>query len=475
MSGNEGKAAIGLIGLGTMGSALALNIADNGYKIAVTNRTISRVAEFTEEAGDLAKNIVGCGDIENFVASLATPRAIIIMVLAGKPFDDQIEALKPYLDEGDTLIDAGNTNFHDTRRRDAALAADGFRFVGMGVSGGEEGARFGPSIMVGGPVESYVPIEPIIKAISAKYQGDPCAAHLGPDGAGHFVKTVHNGIEYADMQLIAEVWGILRDGQGKSASEVGALFDRWNEGDLKSYLVEITGKALGAVDTETGKPMVDIILDRAGQKGTGRWTVIEALGLGQSASTIEAAVGARSWSAAKDVREAGSEILSVKPEGGAAVSEDDLADALLVARILAYAQGFDILTAASETYEWDLDMARVAEIWRAGCIIRSALLDDISAAFRGEMPEGRLILAPAFAERLKSGSAALRRVVASAAMNGQPTPAFSAALAYFDTMRQARGTTDLVQAQRDFFGAHGFERVDQAGGAHHGPWAMNAK
>lgn len=475
MSKHAEQAAIGLIGLGTMGSALALNIADNGYKIAVTNRTVSRVAEFTREAGDLAQNLVGCDDIKSFVDALATPRAIIIMVPAGKAFDDQIEALKPYLSKGDTLIDAGNTNFHDTRRRDAALAADGFRFVGMGVSGGEEGARFGPSIMVGGPVESFTPIEPIIKAISAKYEGDPCAAHLGPDGAGHFVKTVHNGIEYADMQLIAEVWGLLRDGQGKSASEVGALFDKWNEGDLKSYLVEITGKALGSTDKETGKPMVDIILDRAGQKGTGRWTVIEALGLGQSASTIEAAVGARSWSAAKDVREAGADILAVTPEGGPALSEQDLADALLAARILAYAQGFDILTAASETYEWDLDMARVAEIWRAGCIIRSALLDDISAAFRGEMPKGRLILAPAFAARLKSGSAALRRVVASAAMNGQPTPAFSAALAYFDTMRQARGTTDLVQAQRDFFGAHGFERVDQSGGAHHGPWAMNAQ
>ncbi|MEH6834661.1 MULTISPECIES: NADP-dependent phosphogluconate dehydrogenase [Falsihalocynthiibacter] len=474
MSDNGDKAAIGLIGLGTMGSALALNIADNGYKIAVTNRTVSRVAEFTRDAGDLAKNLVGCDDIASFVASLKTPRAIILMVPAGQAFDDQIKALKPYLDQGDTIIDAGNTNFHDTRRRDAALAAEGLRFIGMGVSGGEEGARFGPSIMVGGPVESFTPIEPIIMAIAAKYQGDPCAAHLGPDGAGHFVKTVHNGIEYADMQLIAEVWGILRDGQGKSAAEAGALFDRWNEGDLKSYLVEITGKALGSVDAETGKAMVDIILDRAGQKGTGRWTVIEALGLGQSASTIEAAVGARSWSAVKDVREAGAEILKVTPEGGASVSEEDLAEALLAARILAYAQGFDILTAASETYKWDLDMARVAEIWRAGCIIRSALLDDISAAFRGDMPKGRLILAPAFAKRLIAGSAALRRVVASAAMNGQPTPAFSAALAYFDTMRQARGTTDLVQAQRDFFGAHGFERVDQPG-AHHGPWAMNPK
>ncbi|MCV6825222.1 MULTISPECIES: NADP-dependent phosphogluconate dehydrogenase [Halocynthiibacter] len=475
MSDSGNKAAIGLIGLGTMGSALALNIADNGYKIAVTNRTVSRVSEFINDAGELSEYLIGCDDIESFVASLQTPRAIIVMVPAGKPFDDQIEALKPYLDEGDTLIDAGNTNFHDTRRRDAELAADGFRFVGMGVSGGEEGARFGPSIMVGGPEESFKPIEPIINAIAAKYEGDPCAAHLGPDGAGHFVKTVHNGIEYADMQLIAEVWGILRDGQGKSAAEVGALFDRWNEGELKSYLVEITGKALGATDEATGKPVVDIILDRAGQKGTGRWTVIEALGLGQSASTIEAAVGARSWSAAKDVREAGAEILAVQPEGGPQVSEEDLADALLAARILAYAQGFDILTAASETYGWDLDMARVAEIWRAGCIIRSALLDDISAAFRGELPKGRLILAPAFAKRLVNGSAALRRVVASAAMNGQATPAFSAALAYFDTMRTARGTTDLVQAQRDFFGAHGFERVDQEGGGFHGPWALSAE
>jgi 6-phosphogluconate dehydrogenase len=468
-----GKARIGLIGLGVMGRNLTLNIAENGFDVAVNNRTTSRIDDFIAGAGALADRLVGCATPEELVAAIARPRAIILMIKAGTAVDATIATLKPLLEPGDMIIDAGNANFHDTRRREAALAADGLSFIGMGVSGGEVGARFGPSIMVGGKAESYVFIRDIIEAIAAKYQGDPCAAHLGPDGAGHFVKTVHNGIEYADMQLIAEVYGIMRDGQQRPAAEIGALFERWNEGALKSYLVEITSKVLGTVDPKTGNPMVDMIVDKAGQKGTGRWTVIEALGLGQSASTIEAAVAARSWSAARDTRRAGQDILGDAKTSGAPVglSDGDLEAALLGAKIIAYAQGFALLTTASEEYDWSLDLGRIAEIWREGCIIRSALLNDMAAAARAGLPHGQLIFAPAFEKTLIASGDALRRVVSAAALNGLPVPAFSAALAYFDTMRQARGTTDLIQGLRDFFGAHGFERMD-GGTDQHGPWAM---
>jgi len=468
-----GKARIGLIGLGVMGRNLTLNIAENGYDVAVHNRTTARIDDFIGGAGALADRLVGCETPEALVAAIARPRAIILMIKAGTPVDATIATLKPLLEPGDMIIDAGNANFHDTRRREAALAADGLSFIGMGVSGGEVGARFGPSIMVGGKAESYVFIRDIIEAIAAKYQGDPCAAHLGPDGAGHFVKTVHNGIEYADMQMIAEVYGIMRDGQHRPAAEIATLFERWNEGALKSYLVEITSKVLGTVDPKTGNPMVDMIVDKAGQKGTGRWTVIEALGLGQSASTIEAAVAARSWSAARETRAAGQDILGDATPSGAPIdlSDADLEAALLGAKIIAYAQGFALLTTASEEYDWSLDLGRIAEIWREGCIIRSALLNDMAAAARAGLPHGQLIFAPAFEETLIASGHALRRVVAAAALNGLPVPAFSAALAYYDTMRQARGTTDLIQGLRDFFGAHGFERMD-GGTDQHGPWAM---
>ncbi len=315
-------------------------------------------------------------------------------------------------------------------------------------------------------------IRDIIEAIAAKYDGQPCAAHLGPDGAGHFVKTVHNGIEYGDMQMIAEVWGLMRDGRGMAPAEAARLFEKWNSGPLASYLIEISGKVLSATDPKTGKPMVEVIVDRAGQKGTGRWTVIEALSLGQSASTIEAAVGARSWSAAKAARGHGAALFaSGMPSGRIDLADDDIEQALLAAKIIAYSQGFSLLAAAGETFGWKLDMGVIAEIWRAGCIIRSAMLDDMAAAARAGLPDGMLIFAPDFAARVAPATAALRRVVAAAAMAGLPAPAFSAALAYFDTMRQARGTTDLIQGQRDFFGAHGFERVD-GGSDHHGPWAM---
>ncbi|WP_166416252.1 NADP-dependent phosphogluconate dehydrogenase [Cochlodiniinecator piscidefendens] len=466
-----GQTHLGLVGLGTMGSALTLNIAENGFPIAVMTRNPERVTEFLADAGPLAEKITGCGNsAEALVEALEAPRTIILMVPAGEIVDKLVAQIMPLLSAGDTIVDAGNANFHNTRRRGDIMAREGKHFIGMGVSGGEDGARHGPSIMVGGDPASYAPIKPVIEAISAKFEGEPCADHLGPDGAGHFVKTVHNGIEYADMQLIAETYGILRNGQGQSPEDIGALFETWNAGNLNSYLMEISAKVLQAHDSKTGAPAVDVILDKAGQKGTGRWTVIEALTLGQSASAIEAAVGARGWSADKPIREKAAVIFPETVSPNVDLSTEDMAAALLAGRILAYAQGFQILQAASDHYEWNVDMARVAEIWRAGCIIRSALLDDISNAFRSDLPDGRLLLAPAFTDALQTGTVAMRKLVAAAALAGQPIPAFSASLAWFDTMRKARGTTDLVQAQRDFFGAHGFERIDADGGKHHGPW-----
>ncbi|WP_368344310.1 NADP-dependent phosphogluconate dehydrogenase [Pelagovum sp. HNIBRBA483] len=461
-------ASLGLYGLGTMGSALALNILDNGFALHVANRTPEVTERFRAEAGPLGAGLRVHDSLEAMAREMPAPRAIILMVPAGAPVDDAIERLCDALEAGDTIIDAGNTDFHDTRRRTAMVEARGLTFIGMGVSGGEEGARYGPSIMVGGTPAAYGKIKPVITAIAAKFEGEACADHLGPDGAGHFVKTVHNGIEYADMQMLAEAYGLMRYGGGMTPAEIGARFEAWDQGALKSYLVEISGKVLQAVDRETGHPAVDVILDSAGQKGTGRWTVIEALKMGQSASAIEAAVGARGWSSEKEARVAGEEILGTR-RGAVEIAAETYEQALLAARIIAYAQGFRILGAASEEYDWALDFARIAEIWRAGCIIRSALLDDISEAFRGEMPQGALIFAPAFAARLRESLPALRAVVAAAVQAGHPVPAFSAALAWIDTMAQARGTTDLIQAQRDFFGRHGFVRLGGDAGSH-GPW-----
>jgi 6-phosphogluconate dehydrogenase len=466
------QARIGIYGLGTMGSALALNMAEQGISVAVANREADWLPAFMAEAGDLAgdlgRHLHPHETLESFVAGLALPRIILFMIPSGAPMDAMIEAVGPLLAPGDTIIDGGNADFHATRRRSADLAKRDIHFVGMGVSGGEAGARHGPSMMVGGTAHSWQQLEPILTAIAARYQGDPCVAHLGPDGAGHFVKTVHNGIEYADMQLIAEIYGLMRYGLVRSPAEIGAVFAHWNAGPLQSYLTEITAKILGHVDPVTGHPAVDVIKDAAGQKGTGRWTVIEAVNLGQSASMIDAAVAARSWSSEKDTRVRAEAILG----GDRAVldlDEDTLGEACLAARILCYAQGFRILEAASAEYDWALDFARIAEIWRAGCIIRSALLDDISGAFRADMPGGQLILAPAMAAEVARTIPALRRVVAAAVAGGHTAPALGAAIAWFDTMRQGRGTTDLIQAQRDFFGHHGFERLGAAG-VFHGPW-----
>ncbi|MCO6178385.1 NADP-dependent phosphogluconate dehydrogenase [Ciceribacter sp. RN22] len=470
-------AEIGLIGLGVMGSNLALNIAEKGNRIAVFNRTAARTDEFLEEAGDLGGNIVGCRTIEAFVAAIRPPRPIVIMIKAGDAVDAQIDALMPYLASGDIMIDAGNANFRDTMARFDRLKDTGFTFIGMGVSGGEEGARHGPSIMVGGTPDSYARVENVLTSIAAKYEGDPCCAWLGPNGAGHFVKTIHNGIEYADMQMIAEIYGILRDGLGKQASEISGAFGAWNRGRLNSYLIEITEKVLQAKDTVTGAAIVDMILDRAGQKGTGKWSVIEAQQMGVPATAIEAAVAARSLSSMKDERVAAETIFPggrsrfELPAGVALETELELA--LFAAKIAAYAQGFAVLSSASREYDWSLPMPTIARIWRAGCIIRSQFLDEITRAFTANPEAANLIVTPAFSAMVQESLPSLRRVVAAAVTAGLPVPALASALSYFDSYRQARGTANLIQAQRDFFGAHGFERTDGLDRPH-GPWGSGA-
>ena len=468
------QAEIGLIGLGVMGSNLALNIAEKGNRIAVFNRTAARTKEFYEEAGALKDQIVPCETIEEFVAAIRPPRPIIIMIQAGAAVDQQMELLRPYLEKNDIMIDAGNANFRDTMRRFDALKDSGLTFIGMGVSGGEEGARHGPSIMVGGTEDSWKRVEKVLTSIAAKYKDEPCVAWLGENGAGHFVKTIHNGIEYADMQMIAEIYGILRDGLKMSAEEIGAVFGEWNKGRLESYLIEITEKVLAARDPIGGGPMVDMILDKAGQKGTGKWSAIEAQNMGVPATGIEAAVAARSISSFKGEREAAEKILGL-PEVPALQVADraaflkDLESALLAGKIGAYAQGFAVMAAASKEYGWNLPMPTIARIWRAGCIIRSQFLDEITSAFTKAPDAANLIVTPAFAPVVKETDGALRRVVSAAALHGLPVPALASALGYFDSYRRARGTANVIQAQRDFFGAHGFDRVDGAD-SHHGPW-----
>ncbi len=469
-------AEIGLIGLGVMGANLALNIAEKGHRIAVWNRTTDRTVDFADTAGPLRERIIACETLKELTAAIRPPRPVILMVPAGAAVDEQIAALRPLLAPEDIIIDAGNANFRDTMRRFDELDGTGLTFIGMGVSGGEEGARHGPSIMVGGSEESWRRVETILVSIAARYKGEPCVARLGDNGAGHFVKTIHNGIEYADMQMIAEVYGIMRDGLGLGTDEMAGHFETWNGGKLESYLIEITAKVLAARDPERKNPVVDLILDRAGQKGTGRWSVIEAQMMGVPATAIEAAVAARSLSALKAEREA-AEALYGKvdrriPEADRKTLIADLEPALLAGKIAAYAQGFAVMQAASGEFFWSLPMPTIARIWRAGCIIRSQFLDTIAEAFEESKP-ANLLFAPRFVEMMGEAHPALRRIVAVAARAGIPVPALSSALAYFDAYRQGRGTANLIQGQRDFFGAHGFERVDRPG-AHHGPWGAGA-
>ncbi|WP_424930658.1 NADP-dependent phosphogluconate dehydrogenase [Amaricoccus tamworthensis] len=464
-------ADIGLIGLGTMGAALALNIAEKGFPIAVYNRTTSVTRDFVAGAGELAEQLTACETLEELIGAIAKPRSIILMVPAGGPVDAMIEQIRPLLDEDDLIIDAGNANYHDTVRRAKAAEQAGVPFLGIGVSGGEEGARHGPSIMGGGEKAGWDRVEPILNAIAAKFGDTPCATWMGPDGAGHFVKTVHNGIEYADMQMIAEVYGIMRDGMGMDSKAIGSTFAEWNRGPLSSYLIEISATVANTADSHSGEPLLDVILDSAGQKGTGRWTAIEALHLAAPATVIEAAVAARNLSSRVDARKAGQDLFgsAAQPLEDSTLNLKDLEMALLAGKIACYAQGFGILTAASEERSWPLPLPEVAKVWREGCIIRSAMLDDMAAAL-ADHPGGNLMYAPDFAKRLTDTHGFLRKVVAAAALEGHPTPALMAALSYFDTMRTSRGTANMIQGQRDFFGRHGFDRLDGLD-IRHGPWA----
>ncbi|WP_323032341.1 NADP-dependent phosphogluconate dehydrogenase [Paracoccus sp. (in: a-proteobacteria)] len=460
------KAQIGLIGLGTMGAALALNIAEKGFPIAVWNRTTAVTRRFQAEAGELADRVIPTESLADLVAAIAPPRAIILMVPAGQPVDDQITALAPLLDPGDLLIDAGNANFHDTNRRTASDLP--MRFLGMGVSGGEEGARHGPAIMGGGARADWDRIAPIMQAIAARAEdGTPCATWMGDAGAGHFVKTVHNGIEYADMQMIAEIYGLMRDGLGMDASGIGETFALWNEGPLKSYLIEISATVSRASDPLTGAPMLDVVLDAAGQKGTGRWTAVEAQHLAAPIPVIEAAVMARNVSARLDERKAGEARFGAAPQP-LELATAELEVALIAGKILCYAQGFAMIEAAGRNFGWQLDLPGIAQVWRAGCIIRSAMLNDMAAAL-AENPARNLVLAPAFAERLQASIPALRQVVAQGVLHGHALPALASGLSWFDMMRTGRGTANMIQAQRDFFGAHGFDRLDGRD-TRHGPW-----
>ena len=463
----DGKAEIGLIGLGTMGSALALNIAEKGFDIAVFNRTVEVTHAFAEEAGELAPRVTPCETLEDFVGSIAEPRSIILMVPAGAPIDQQREALRPLLGPDDLIIDAGNANFHDTNRR--VRESDG-PYLGIGVSGGEEGARHGPAIMGGGKREYWDRVEPILTAIAARFEGEPCAAWMGEEGAGHFVKAVHNGIEYADMQMIAEIYGILRDGMGLEADAIGDIFARWDEGPLGSYLIEISAKVAHAKDAATGQPLLSVIEDAAGQKGTGRWTVIEAQHLGAPIPAIDAAVMARNVSASREMRSEGERLFG---RGPTAMQDPPslavLEQALIAGKIMCYAQGFSMISRASDQFGWSLPLPEIARVWRAGCIIRSKMLNEMAAAL-AEEPGRLLIFAPDFAARVKETEASLREVVIAAQRSGIAVPALGSGLAWFDLIRTARGTADMIQGQRDYFGLHGFVRLDTGEAHQHGPW-----
>ena len=464
---------IGLIGLGTMGAMLALNIAEKGFQVSVFNRTTSTTRAFSETAGLLAERIMPCETLEDLITTIKKPRAIILMVPAGSAVDEQIAALRPLLDVDDMIIDAGNANFHDTIRRADEAASIGSPFLGIGVSGGEEGARHGPSIMGGGSKASWNQISHILTAISAKYDATPCATWMGEGGAGHFVKTVHNGIEYADMQMIAEIYGVMRDGLKLNTTECSEIFARWNTGPLQSYLTEVSAKVSAATDPETGQPMLDVILDRAGQKGTGRWTAIEAQHLAAAIPVIEAAVTARNLSAQLETRQNGECLFGsaprILPEG--CLSVDDLESALIAGKVLCYTQGFALLSASNPVFGWSLPLPEIAKVWRDGCIIRSSMLNDMASAL-SQSPDQNLMFAPFFSDILKSNHNALRHVVTTGMTHGLPLPALASALSYFDMMRTSRSTANMIQAQRDFFGAHSFERLDQEG-AHHGPWGSH--
>jgi len=462
-------AKIGVTGLAVMGRNLARNFARHGYTVAVHNRSNAKTQSLVADHGDDG-TFVPSESMADFVASLERPRKVVIMVKAGGPTDAVIAELIPLLDQGDIVIDAGNAHFPDTIRREAELKAHGLHFVGSGVSGGEEGALNGPSIMPGGSRESYDVLGPILEDISAKVDGVPCCTYIGPDGAGHFVKMVHNGIEYADMQLIAEAYDLLRQGLGASAAEIAEIFADWNTGDLESFLIEISADVLAHTDAVTGKAFVDVVLDAAEQKGTGRWTVQNALDLGVPITGIAEATFARALSGSAPQRAAAVGVLPAHttrwdvPDRAAFI--EDVRLALYASKVVAYSQGFDQIAAASAEFGWDIDRGAMARIWRGGCIIRARFLNRITEAYERDAHLPLLLADEYFTGAVGDGVAAWRRVVAAAAMGGVPTPAFSSSLAYYDGVRAERLPAALIQAQRDFFGAHTYHRVDREGTFH---------
>jgi 6-phosphogluconate dehydrogenase len=459
-------AQIGVTGLAVMGRNLARNFARHGHRVAVHNRSYAKTESLITDHGSEGA-FVPSESMADFVASLERPRRVIIMVKAGAATDAVISELVPLLEEGDIIIDAGNAHFPDTIRRENELRAKGLHFVGSGVSGGEEGALNGPSIMPGGSRESYASLGPLLESISAKVDGVPCCTYVGPDGAGHFVKMVHNGIEYADMQLIAEAYDLIRQGTGRSAAEIADIFRSWNEGDLESFLIEITAEVLSQVDAETGAALVDVIADQAEQKGTGRWTVQNGLDLGVPITGIAEATFARALSGSVPQREAAREVLPAHTEAWTVTDPEgfieDVRQALYASKVVAYSQGFDQIAAASAEYGWDIDRGAMARIWRGGCIIRARFLNRITEAYERTPDLALLIADPYFTEAISTALPAWRRVVALAAQNGIPTPAFSSSLAYYDGIRAERLPAALIQGQRDFFGAHTYHRVDKPG------------
>ncbi|HLL73400.1 MAG TPA: NADP-dependent phosphogluconate dehydrogenase [Pyrinomonadaceae bacterium] len=458
-------AKIGMIGLGVMGENLARNIERNGYSIAVWNREPKKVDEFVERLE--GHEVIGAKTPEEFVKSLERPRKAILLVKAGDPVDWTVDQIKPFLEEGDIIIDGGNSYFMDTERREKALKAEGFNFIGSGVSGGEKGALLGPSLMPGGDRQAYEQIRPIWEAIAAKVDDGPCVTYIGPGGAGHFVKMVHNGIEYGDMQLIAEAYDLMRTVLGMSATEMADVFDEWNRGDLESFLIEITAQILRVKDEETGQPLVDLVLDKAGQKGTGKWTSDIALDLGIVTPTIDAAVDTRNLSARKEERvEASKQIKG--PERAAFTGDrkemvQAIHDALYASKICSYAQGMNLIRAGSEAYNWGIDLGECSRIWKGGCIIRAQFLDKIKQAYQRRADLPNLLLDPDFNAFVQQSQTNWRRAVSTAIQTGVAVPGMSASIGYFDSYRTANLPLNLTQAQRDFFGSHTYERTDKPG------------
>ena len=471
---SDGTSRIGVTGLAVMGANLARNIARRGVPVAVHNRTATRTREFLEAYGDEGA-FTAAETLEGLVAALERPRRIVVMVKAGAPVDGVIAELAPLLDEGDIVIDAGNSHFADTKRRTEECAARGLRFLGVGVSGGEEGALFGPSIMPGGDAGAYAEVSDVLTAIAAQVDGTPCCTHVGPDGAGHYVKMVHNGIEYADIQLIAEAYDLLTHVAGLDAPAIGKIFAEWNSGDLESFLIEITAIVLQKTDETTGRPLVDVIVDQAEQKGTGRWTAIDALDLGVPLTGITEAVFARTLSSLRDERRAAAGTLGGPSPGGGEDRTDlveDIRQALYASKVVAYAQGFAQMRAASRREGWDLDLGAMATIWRGGCIIRAQFLNRIRDAYAEHPDLENLLMVPYFTDAVAVAQDAWRRVVVTATEQGVAIPAFSSSLSYYDGYRRERGPANLIQGLRDHFGAHTYRRVD-AEGTFHTRWAQD--